>query len=300
MRVGSGIGPRTWAPVRFAVFTISRVDVSRIRWSNALSRMRIFWPFIAVVFLFRHGRACPGHPRLKRKSWMPGTRPGITTDRLLLDDACDDAGTDGAATFADREAQLLFHRDRHDQMHFHCDVVARHHHLGALGQMHDAGNVGGAEVELRPVVGEERRVTAALVLGQDVSLGLELGVRLDRTRLAQHLTALDFLAPGTTQQRADVVAGLTLVQQLAAHLDAGDDGLLRIAQAYDLDFLADLDDAALDAPGHHGAAARDREHIFHRHQERLVDRTLRLRNVRVDLRHQLEDRVMAERLALVL
>jgi hypothetical protein len=44
-------GPRTWAPVRFAVFTISRVDVSRIRWSNALSRMRIFWPFIAVIFL---------------------------------------------------------------------------------------------------------------------------------------------------------------------------------------------------------------------------------------------------------
>src|SRR5262245_5808829 len=49
MRVGSGMGPRTWAPVRFAVFTISRVDVSRIRWSNALSRMRMFWPFIAVV-----------------------------------------------------------------------------------------------------------------------------------------------------------------------------------------------------------------------------------------------------------
>jgi hypothetical protein len=26
MRVGSGIGPRTWAPVRFAVVTISLVD----------------------------------------------------------------------------------------------------------------------------------------------------------------------------------------------------------------------------------------------------------------------------------
>src|SRR5205085_10923453 len=51
MRVGSGIGPRTWAPVRFAVFTISRVDVSRIRWSNALSRMRMFWPFMPCVFL---------------------------------------------------------------------------------------------------------------------------------------------------------------------------------------------------------------------------------------------------------
>jgi hypothetical protein len=33
--------------------------------------------------LFRHGRACPGHPRLLaailNKSWMPGTSPGMTS-----------------------------------------------------------------------------------------------------------------------------------------------------------------------------------------------------------------------------
>src|SRR5579863_6699506 len=32
--------------------------------------------------LFRHGRACPGHPRLSKliaaKTWMPGTSPGMT------------------------------------------------------------------------------------------------------------------------------------------------------------------------------------------------------------------------------
>jgi hypothetical protein len=32
---------------------------------------------------FRHGRACPGHPRLscltEAKTWMPGTRPGMTS-----------------------------------------------------------------------------------------------------------------------------------------------------------------------------------------------------------------------------
>ena len=70
--------------------------------------------------------------------------------------------------------------------------------------------------------------------------------------------------------------------------------------ADDLDFLADLDDAALDAAGHDGAAARDREHVFDRHQERLVDRALRLRDVVVDRLHQLEDRVVAELLVLVL
>src|SRR5258708_2840609 len=34
---------------------------------------------------FRHGRACPGHPRLscllEAKTWMPGTSPGMTTYR---------------------------------------------------------------------------------------------------------------------------------------------------------------------------------------------------------------------------
>ena len=173
-------------------------------------------------------------------------------------------------------------------------VVARHHHLGALRQLDDAGHVGGAEVELRPVVGEERGVTAALLLGEDVGLGLELGVRLDRTRLAEHLAALYVLALRAAQQAADVVAGLALVEQLAEHLDAGHGGLGGRAQADDLDFLPDLDHPALDAAGHHGAAAGDREDVFDRHQEGLVLRTLRLRDVVVDRVHELEDRVVAD------
>src|SRR4051812_38402235 len=241
--------------------------------------MRIFWPFIAVIFLYRdrvwNWRTVSSEWRIETYSLL------AISPFALLDDAGDDAGTDGAAAFADRKTQLFFHRDRHDQVHFHGDVVARHHHLGAFGQMHHTGHVGGAEVELRPIVGEERGVASALLLGEDVGLGLELGVRLHRTRLAQHLAALDFLALGATEQRADVVAGLTLVEQLAEHLDARDDGLLGVAKANDLDFLADLDHAALDAAGHNSTAAGNREHVFHRHQERLVDRTLRLRNVAV-------------------
>jgi hypothetical protein len=36
-----------------------------------------------VQFSDRHGRACPGHPRLKifeglLKTWMPGIKPGMT------------------------------------------------------------------------------------------------------------------------------------------------------------------------------------------------------------------------------
>ena len=85
-----------------------------------------------------------------------------------------------------------------------------------------------------------------------------------------------------------------LIEQLAEHLDAGDHRLGGVADADDLHFVADLDDAALDAAGDHRAAAGDREHVLDRHQERLVDRTLRLRDVGVDRLHQLEDRIVAE------
>src|SRR6516225_7049091 len=50
--VGSGMGPRTCAPVRLAVATISRVEASRMRWSNAFNRIRMFWPFMAFSAAF--------------------------------------------------------------------------------------------------------------------------------------------------------------------------------------------------------------------------------------------------------
>src|SRR5437762_1753567 len=82
----------------------------------------------------------------------------------LLVDLGDDAGADGAAALADREAQALVHRDRLDQLDRHPRIVPRHHHLGAVRQRHHTRDVGRPEVELRTVVGEERRVTATLLL----------------------------------------------------------------------------------------------------------------------------------------
>ena len=65
--------------------------------------------------------------------------------------------------------------------------------------MHDTGHVGGAEVELRTVVGEEWRMTATLFLGEDVGFSLELRVWLNRTWLAENLTTLDFFAALTVK-----------------------------------------------------------------------------------------------------
>src|SRR5688572_7590552 len=137
-------------------------------------------------------------------------------------------------------------------------------------------------------------VTPALLLRQHVHFGLELRVRLDAARLAQHLTTLHFFALGAAQQHTHVVARLPLVQELAEHLHTRADRLLRVADTDDLDFVVHLDDAALDTPRHHRAAARDRKHVFHRHQERTVDRALRHRDPLVHLIDQLEERGHAQ------
>ena len=97
------------------------------------------------------------------------------------------------------------------------------------------------------------------------------------------------------KQAADVVASLAGVQQLPEHLHARHHALLRVAQADDLDLLADLHRAALDAARHNRAAARDREHVLDRHQERLVLGTLGQRNVGVDGVEQLQDRLVGQR-----
>src|SRR5581483_7998100 len=118
----------------------------------------------------------------------------------LLEDFRDDAGADGLAALADGEAKALLHRHGGNEGDHHLHVVPRHHHLGALGQLHRAGHVGGAEVELRPVVVEKRRVAPALLLGEHVHLALELRVRGDAAGLREHLAALDLLALGAPKQ----------------------------------------------------------------------------------------------------
>src|SRR2546423_5087286 len=104
----------------------------------------------------------------------------------LLDHLDGHAGSDRAATFTDGEAHPLLDRDRGDELDLHVDVVARHYHLGALGQLDLAGHVRGPHVELRTVSLEERRVPAALLLGQDVDAGVGLGMRLYRARLCPY------------------------------------------------------------------------------------------------------------------
>ncbi len=113
-----------------------------------------------------------------------------------------------------------------------------------------------------------------------------------RAGLRDDLAALHVLALDTTEQQGGVVTGLAVVEHLVEHLDAGDRGPASLGtDADDLDLFVQLDLAALDTAGDDRTATGDREDVLDRHQERLVDLTLRLRNVLVDGVHQLDDAV---------
>jgi len=53
---------------------------------------------------------------------------------LLVRDLRNDTGTDGAATFADSEAQAVFDGDGYNQLNGHLEVVAGHDHHNTFGQ----------------------------------------------------------------------------------------------------------------------------------------------------------------------
>src|SRR5579864_6003079 len=213
----------------------------------------------------------------------------VSTSSVLVQDLRDRASADRPAALANREAAAPLDRDRHHELGRDRRVIAGHHHLDTLRQVERARDVGRPDVELGAVAVEEGRVAPPLVLRQDVHLGLELHVRGDRTRLREDLTPLDIFLFHAAEEHADVVARDALIEELAEHLDAGHDLLLGRPEADDLDFLADLDLAPVDAAGHDGAAAGDREHVLDRHHERLVDLTLRQRDVRIERVHQLGD-----------
>src|SRR5690606_21361603 len=108
--------------------------------------------------------------------------------------------TNGAAAFADSEAEVFLKSDWNDQFNLDGDVVTRHNHFLTFWKCYFTGNVSGSEVELWAVSVEEWSVASAFILLQNVYLCFEFYVRLDRSWLSQNLTTLDAFAVYTTEQ----------------------------------------------------------------------------------------------------
>ena len=109
---------------------------------------------------------------------------------------------------------LLLECDRSDQLDLEGDRVARHDHLYLFRQGDLAGDVGRADVELRLVAGEERRVAATFFLLQDVDFSFEFGVRLDGARLGENLAAGDVVLGSAAEEEPGVVSGDALLERI--------------------------------------------------------------------------------------
>src|SRR3989344_1086283 len=164
--------------------------------------MRSFWGAATTAFLARGFAAgffsfisffgiCWSSSHLVRRR--------MQSTRRLRDYFRDDSCADRLAALADCKAGLRLERHRRYELDLKGHGVARHDHLGACGKRHFAGHVRGADVELRLVAGEERRVAAALVFGKYIYLALKLGVRINRPRLGEHLAAMNAVFGGTAQ-----------------------------------------------------------------------------------------------------
>src|SRR5690625_941539 len=96
----------------------------------------------------------------------------------------------------------------------------------------------------------------------------------------------------------DVLAGFRVVEQLAEHLDTGDGGLDGlVVQTDDFNLVVHVELTALNTAGDDGSTTGDREDVFDRHEERLVDVTDRVRDVLVDGVHEVFNRLDPLRVA---
>jgi hypothetical protein len=139
--------------------------------------------------------------------------PAFQQTRRLLDDRSYTSGSYGVAALTNSEGKSLLHSDRMDQLDGHLDVITRHAHLSAFRKSDNTGNIGCSEIELRTIVIEERGMTAALILCQNVNLSGELCVAGNGAGLCDNLSLLDIGTVDTTKKDTDVITSLCIVQE---------------------------------------------------------------------------------------
>ncbi len=137
-----------------------------------------------------------------------------------------------------------------------------------------------------------------LLLSQHINLTLKIGMRSNRTRQRNNLATLNIILTNTPQQQPNIVPSLTLIKQLTEHLNTSHRRLLHITQTNNLNLLTNMDNTSLNTTSHHRATTSNRKHILNRHHERLLSLTQRLRNIRINSLHQIQNRLLSLRITL--
>ena len=191
-----------------------------------------------------------------------------------------------ATTFADSEAETYVESYSVDEVYSDFHVVTRHYHFNAFGKKNLTGAVHGTEVELRTVLVTEWSVTTTFFLLEDIDRSLERLVRFDNTGVGDNHTTLDFLLVDTTEEETYVVTSFTLIEELAEHFHTSYNRLLVFTETEDLNFVTNLNDTSFYTTSSNSTTTSDREHVFNRHQERLIAIARRLLNPFVNSVHE--------------
>ena len=108
-------------------------------------------------------------------------------------------------------------------------------------------------------------------------------MRMNRAGFSKNLSTFYFVSLDGTEKSTDVVACLSIVEDLVEHLYAGNNSLLLFfAKANDFNFIAGFNLTTLYTAGNNGTTTGDGEDVFDRHKERKVGFTLRSRNIGVN------------------
>src|SRR5262249_22008894 len=115
-------------------------------------------------------------------------------------------------------------------------------------------------------------------------------MRGNATRFRNHLSPFNILLFNTSKEHTHAVAPARLVKKLTKHFNIRSRRFHSGPDSDDFHFLHLLEDPTLNAPRNHSASTFNIEYIFDRHEERLIDRSLRQRYILVYRRHKLENR----------
>ena len=210
--------------------------------------------------------------------------------RVLFLDADYLACANGTATFADSELETFVHSNRSDELNVDFYVITRHNHFLVSGEHDLTGNIQGTDEELRTVMVVERGMTATFFFLQNIDLSNEVGVRSDGLGSSHNFTSLNLFLVNATEEETYVIASLTLREELAEHLDTGNNGSTRfVTETNEFDGVIDVDGTSLDTTGNNGTTASDGEDVLDRHEEGLVNETYREGNVLVNSVHELHN-----------
>ena len=133
-------------------------------------------------------------------------------------------------------------------------------------------------------------MTAAFILGQNVNLTVELGVGVYRTGLAENLTSFDVRTLYTTEKCTDVVACLSVIEDLSEHLDTGNNSLCSfLGETDDLNFVGSSELTSFNSTCSNSTTTSDSEYVLNRHKEGEICLSVGSRDILINSIHELLD-----------